>query len=187
MTPRWTLYSCFYDCKSFSSDAIEVRKVYTNIACNFRDGPLIWKYRMSNVKPTLCHLETVVNTQSCMKKINTVIYRETSIILPWKIPWYKFLVIPPSTSFNRFALLGCNHLFLKLAVCHSWESNEPEVTQHSRSRRGFPSFPALFHFLFNCVLLCKIIDHYSHWLRHYAAISISWPHYFALKKRKRKT
>ncbi len=25
--------------KSFCSNAIEVRKVYTNIACNFRDGP----------------------------------------------------------------------------------------------------------------------------------------------------
>ncbi len=47
MTPRWTLYSCFYDCKSFS-DAIEVRKVYTNIACNFRDGPLICEYRTSS-------------------------------------------------------------------------------------------------------------------------------------------
>ncbi len=53
MTPRWTLYSCFYDCKSFSWDAIDVRKVYTNIACNFRDGPLICEYRTSNVKLTL--------------------------------------------------------------------------------------------------------------------------------------
>ncbi len=53
MTPRWTVNSCFYDCKSFSSDAIEVRKVYTNIACNFRDGPLICEYQTSNLKPTL--------------------------------------------------------------------------------------------------------------------------------------
>jgi len=63
-----------------------------------------------------------------------------------------------SLRFNRFALLGCNELFLKRAVCHGWETNEPALTQHSRSRRGFPSFPALFHFLFNCVLLCKSID-----------------------------
>ncbi len=33
------LFQSAPDSKSFCSYAIEVRNVYTNIACNFRDGP----------------------------------------------------------------------------------------------------------------------------------------------------
>ena len=32
-------YSWFYDCKSLSSNAIEVRNVYANVACNFETVP----------------------------------------------------------------------------------------------------------------------------------------------------
>ncbi len=36
---------------------LKLKKVYTNITCNFRDG-LICEYRTSNVKPTLCQSST---------------------------------------------------------------------------------------------------------------------------------
>ncbi len=39
---RWHLdehFTVVFMTKSFCSGATEVRKVYTNIACNFRDGP----------------------------------------------------------------------------------------------------------------------------------------------------
>ncbi len=63
-----SLYSWLCYCKSFSSNAIEVRKVYTNVVYNFRDGlSLDVIIIIKNLYYRLCDLSSTEVVKACVK------------------------------------------------------------------------------------------------------------------------
>ncbi len=105
-------------------------------------------------------VENVVNTRLSMRKINTVIYRENRY--HFKIPWYTFLVIPPSTMTYPRASSFSSHQERGLTqehgccvsckwICWSWiihvrsadRHNKPVLVNRSRPRTQMRPDPCL--------------------------------------------